>query len=308
MLDPLVVLAGALVGFVVGLTGMGGGALMTPVLVLLFGIAPLTAVSSDVVASMIMKPIGGTVHWRRGTVNFGLVKWLMLGSVPTAFLSVLFLKRLGIGPELQGYVKTGLGVALLTVSTGLVVRPLLAARKKPGESQLPFHVKPLLTALIGIVGGVMVGLTSVGSGSLMIILLLMLYPRLRLSELVGTDLVQAVPLVTSAAIGHLMFGDFKLGLTGSILLGSIPAVYLGAQFSSRAPDHVIRPALIVVLFISALKLLGVSNSIMMVILPIAVVIGTAYAVRVTRQLRAERAQAARAQADQAAQQLERAQA
>ena len=98
MLDPLVVLAGALVGFVVGLTGMGGGALMTPVLVLFFGVAPLTAVSSDVVASMIMKPIGGSVHWRRGTVNFGLVKWLVLGSVPTAFVSVLFLKRMGIGP------------------------------------------------------------------------------------------------------------------------------------------------------------------------------------------------------------------
>jgi len=292
MFDPLVVLAGALVGFVVGLTGMGGGALMTPVLVLFFGIEPLTAVSSDIVASMIMKPIGGSVHWRRGTVNFGLVRWLVLGSVPTAFLAVLFLKRLGIGPELQGYVKTALGVALLTVSTGLIARPLLAARKRPGESQMPFQVKPLLTVLIGVVGGVMVGLTSVGSGSLMIILLLMLYPRLRLSELVGTDLVQAVPLVTSAAIGHLMFGDFKFGLTGSILLGSIPAVYAGAHFSSRAPDHVIRPALIVVLFMSALKLLGTTNSIMLVIMPIAVTIGVAYAVRVARQLRAQAAQAA----------------
>ena len=180
MLDPLVTLAGAFVGFVVGLTGMGGGALMTPILVLLFGVEPLTAVSSDIVASMIMKPIGGGVHWKRGTVHRGLVKWLVMGSVPSAFLGVLLLKKLGSGAALQGNIKMALGVALLIVSAGLVIRPLLAARKKPGESLLPFEVKPLPTLLIGILGGVVVGLTSVGSGSLMIILLLMLYPRLKL--------------------------------------------------------------------------------------------------------------------------------
>jgi uncharacterized protein len=133
--------------------------------------------------------------------------------------------------------------------------------------------------LIGIAGGLVVGVTSVGSGSLMIILLLMLYPRLKLSELVGTDLVQAVPLVTSAAVGHLLFGDFQLALTGSILIGSIPGVFLGARFSSRAPDHVIRPALIVVLGVSALKLLGVSNTLMLVIAPVSVALGVVYAVR-----------------------------
>jgi uncharacterized membrane protein YfcA len=280
VIDPLVTLAGALVGFVVGLTGMGGGALMTPLLVLLFGIQPLAAVSSDIVASMVMKPIGGGVHWKRGTVHRGLVKWLVLGSVPSAFLGVLILKELGgVGPELQTRVKTALGLALLVVSVGLIVRPLLAARKRPGESLLPFVVKPLPTVLIGIAGGLVVGVTSVGSGSLMIILLLMLYPRLKLSELVGTDLVQAVPLVTSAAIGHLFFGDFQLGLTGSILVGSIPGVFLGARFSSRAPDYVIRPALIVVLGVSALKLLGVSNALMLVIAPLAVALGVVYAVR-----------------------------
>jgi uncharacterized membrane protein YfcA len=290
MLDPLVIVAGALVGFVVGLTGMGGGALMTPVLVLLFGVQPLTAVSSDVVASMIMRPIGGGVHLRRGTVNLGLVKWLVLGSVPTAFAGVLLLKQLGVGPELQDHVKTALGAVLLIVSTGLVMRPLLAARKRPGESQMPLAVRPIPTLLIGVVGGLMVGLTSVGSGSLMIILLLMLYPRLRLAELVGTDLVQAVPLVTSAAIGHLLFGSFDLSLTGSILIGSIPAVYLGAHFSSRAPDHVIRPALIVVLLLSSLKLLGASDGVMIVIAPVAVVSGIVYAVRVGRRLKARAAQ------------------
>jgi uncharacterized membrane protein YfcA len=290
VLDPFVTLAGAFVGFVVGLTGMGGGALMTPLLVLLFGIQPLAAVSSDIVASMVMKPIGGGVHWKRGTVHRGLVKWLVLGSVPSAFLGVLVLKELGgVGPELQSRIKTALGLALLVVSVGLVIRPLLAARKRPGESQVPLVVKPLPTVLIGIAGGLVVGITSVGSGSLMIILLLMLYPRLKLSELVGTDLVQAVPLVTSAAIGHLLFGDFQLALTGSILIGSIPGVFLGARFSSRAPDYVIRPALIVVLGVSALKLLGASNGSMLVIAPLAVALGVAYAVRAGRAARGEQA-------------------
>jgi len=113
----------------------------------------------------------------------------------------------------------------------------------------------------------------------------MLYPRLKLSELVGTDLVQAIPLVTSAAIGHLLFGDFVLGLTGSVLLGSIPGVFLGAHFSSRAPDHVIRPALIVVLTVSSLKLLGVGNGPMTVIVPLAAALGVAFAVRTGRRLR-----------------------
>ena len=258
-MDPIVALAGLLVGFVVGLTGMGGGALMTPILVLLFKIEPLAAVSSDIVASMIMKPIGGSVHFRRGSVNKELVKWLVMGSVPSAFLGVVLLKMLGSGVGLQGLVKSALGVALLVVAIGLVVRPLLTRSRKPGDSMMPLQVKKVPTLLIGIVGGLIVGLTSVGSGSLMIILLLMLYPSFKLSELVGTDLVQAVPLVASAALGHVFFGDFKLALTASILVGAIPGVFIGAQLSSRAPDHIIRPALIIVLLASSSKLLGASN-------------------------------------------------
>jgi uncharacterized membrane protein YfcA len=298
-MDPLVTVAGALVGFVVGLTGMGGGALMTPILVLLFGIPPLAAVSSDIVASMVMKPIGGGVHWRRGTVKTGLVKWLALGSIPSAFIGVLLLKKLGAGPDLQLRVKTALGIALLVVSIGLVIRPFLAAHRRAGDSQIPFEVKRLPTLLIGIIGGIVVGLTSVGSGSLMIVLLLVLYPRLSLRELVGTDLVQAIPLVTSAAVGHLLFGDFHLGLTGSILIGSVPGVFVGAHFSSRAPDHVIRPSLIVVLSASALKLLGVGNAFMLVFLPLAAALGVTYAVRTGRRARARAAQMAAAPSVQA---------
>ncbi len=262
MIDPTVALAGLFVGFVVGLTGMGGGALMTPILVLLFKVQPLIAVSSDIVAAMVMKPVGGGVHWRRGTVNTQLVKWLMLGSVPSAFLGVLLLKLSGTGPALQERVKLALGLALFVVAAGLIIRPLLTRGRQSGDSLLPLHVRPLPTVLIGIAGGLVVGLTSVGSGSLMMILLLMLYPKLSLRELVGTDLVQAIPLVASAALGHVLFGDFKLALTASILVGSVPGVFIGAQLSSRAPDAVIRPALIAVLIGSSLKLLGSSNLIL----------------------------------------------
>jgi uncharacterized membrane protein YfcA len=271
-MDPIVALAGLLVGFVVGLTGMGGGALMTPILVLLFKIQPLAAVSSDIVASMIMKPIGGSVHFRRGSVNKELVKWLVMGSIPSAFLGVVLLKTLGQGAGLQNIVKNALGVALLVVAFGLVVKPLLTRSRKPGDSMMPIQVKKLPTLLIGIAGGLIVGLTSVGSGSLMIILLLMLYPSFKLSELVGTDLVQAVPLVASAALGHILFGDFKLALTASILVGAIPGVFIGAQLSSRAPDHVIRPALIIVLLASSTKLLGASNQLAAVAVGVAAIV------------------------------------
>ncbi len=183
----------------------------------------------------------------------------MLGSVPSAFLGVLLLKASGTGAALQEHVKLALGLALLVVAAGLIIRPLLTRGRQAGDSMAPLLVKKLPTVLIGIAGGLVVGLTSVGSGSLMMILLLMLYPKLRLSELVGTDLVQAIPLVASAALGHAFFGDFELALTASILVGSVPGVFIGAQLSSRAPDAVIRPALIVVLLGSSLKLLGTSN-------------------------------------------------
>lgn len=256
-LDLGMALGGLLVGFTVGLTGMGGGALMTPMLVLLFKVNPLAAVSSDIVASVVMKPIGGGVHLRRGTVHTGIVRWLMVGSIPAAFTGVLLLRTLGNGADLDRRLETMLGGALLVAATAMTLKTLLQARR-PADS-LPTStvaVRVLPTVAIGVAGGLIVGLTSVGSGSLMIVLLLALYPRLQVSALVGTDLLQAVPLVASAAFGHLLFGDFQLALTASLLVGCIPGVYAGARMSSRAPDHAIRPVLAAVLVASALKLLG----------------------------------------------------
>jgi uncharacterized protein len=268
-IDPLLSLASFGVGIVVGLTGMGGGALMTPVLVLFFHVLPLTAVSSDLVASAVMKPVGSIVHLRRGTVHLGLVKWLCIGSIPGAFCGVLIARSLGRGQEVQDVIRTALGVALLLAAFGLTVRSYIRlverARDRDGRAApLPqgrpsVELRPFATIVLGAVGGLVVGLTSVGSGSLIIIALMALYPRLKASELVGTDLVQAVPLVASAALGHILFGDFRLELTTSLLLGCIPGVWVGAHLSARAPGGLVRRALAFVLLASALKLLNVST-------------------------------------------------
>jgi uncharacterized membrane protein YfcA len=257
-IDPLIAVTGLLVGFVVGLTGMGGGALMTPLLVLLFKVEPLSAVSSDLVAAFVMKPVGAGVHLRRGTVHLEMVRWLVLGSVPAAFSGVLILKQLGDGDVIQDRIKLVLGIALLVAATSIVAKRTVAERHTD-DSAGGLVVRPLPTVLIGVAGGIIVGMSSVGSGSLMIVLLLVVYPRLKASELVGTDLVQAIPLVGSAALGHLLFGDFRLGLTTSLLIGALPGVYVGARVSARAPDHIIRPVLVFVLVLSGLKLLGTPN-------------------------------------------------
>src|SRR6266545_3733211 len=249
---------------------MGGGALMTPVLVILFKVQPLAAVSSDLVASMVMKPVGAGVHLRRGTVNWTLVRWLAAGSIPFAFAGVFILKRLGNGTVVEDRLKLALGVALLVASASIVGKGFLQLRRARRREALllqgrtadpgPFILRRLPTLVIGMVGGVIVGMTSVGSGSLIIVSLLLLYPMLSARELVGTDLVQAIPLVASAAFGHILFGDFRLSLTTSVLLGSIPGVYLGAKLSSRARDGLIKPALVFVLLASSLKLLGMHTT------------------------------------------------
>lgn len=259
-IDWLMALSGLGVGFIVGLTGMGGGALMTPILVLLFNVPPLQAVSSDIVASMVMKPIGGGVHLKKGTVNLRLVGWLVLGSVPAAFLSVWALQQFADPEKVNDVVQYAVGVALLLASLGLAAKGAFSGRRGADDTAVrTVSVRPVRTVAIGLFGGVMVGLTSVGSGSLMMVLLLLLYPALSSKQLVGTDLVQAIPLVAAAAIAHVFFGEVQFGITGALLIGAIPGVYLGAHVSSRAADHVIRPILAVVLIVSGLKMLHAPN-------------------------------------------------
>lgn len=284
-MDYTLALGGLVVGFIVGLTGMGGGALMTPMLVFFFGVNPLAAVSSDLVTSAVMKPFGGYVHLRRGTVNLKLAGWLVLGSVPSAFAGVFILRAMGDGAQLQEAVKTALGVALLVAALSLIVKAYITMtervqRRAAGEPRTASSsgapqavIRPVPTVLVGVMGGLIVGMTSVGSGSLIIIALLLLYPALQAGQLVGTDLVQAVPLVAAAAIGHLFFGDVQLDVTVALLVGSIPGVILGAQASSRAPAGLIRRALALVLLASGLKLVGASTAVTVAAIAAFVVLG-----------------------------------
>jgi uncharacterized membrane protein YfcA len=285
MIDWPLTLVGFPVGLVVGLTGMGGGALLTPILVLFFGVHPLTAVSSDLVASMVMKPVGGGVHLRRGTVRLDLVKWLAIGSVPSAFLAVFALRRFGSPAALEGVVKQALGAALALAVSAMFVKGVLQRRRVPDGDDAHVAARPLVTALIGALGGGIVGLTSVGSGSLIIVLMMVAYPRLSARALVGTDLVQAVPLVASAGIAHLLFGSVELGLTASLLIGSLPGVWLGAHISARAADAYVRPVITLILTASAAKLLGAGNGLTVAVLAlVAAVGGTRIALRRRAQL------------------------
>ena len=271
-IDLYIALAGLIVGCAVGLTGMGGGALMTPVLVLLFHVQPVAAVASDLVASLVMKPVGAAVHAGRGTVQWGLVAWLAVGSVPSAFLGVILLKWIGDGTRIQSIVSVTLGGVLLVAVAALGVKMLLDHRSPQTPSvDARLRVKKAPTLAIGASIGFIVGITSVGSGTLVIILLLFLYPRLRGSQMVGTDLAQAIPMVGSAALAHVLFGDLALGLTASILIGSIPGVLIGATVSSYAPTPFLRGVLGAVLLVSGLKLLTVPTPVLGLVLVLSVI-------------------------------------
>jgi uncharacterized protein len=261
-IDPYIVLGSAIVGFLVGMTGAGGGALMTPMLILLFGVTPSAAISSDLVAAVVMRPVGAGVHLRKGTVNKSLVGWMVLGSVPMAFAGAYVLHLMGHAKSAQQKIEVVLGVALLIGAAAMMLRYVLD-RRAGGRRTSAVHevvVRPLPTVVIGMIGGIVVGMTSVGSGSLMIVMLLFLYPMLGANQLVGTDLTQAVPLTLAAALGALAFGHVEFGVTASLIIGSVPAVFIGSLFSSSAPDHYIRPAITFVIAASGLKYVGLGTT------------------------------------------------
>jgi hypothetical protein len=261
-IDPYIVLGSAVVGFLVGMTGAGGGALMTPMLILLFSVKPSTAISSDLVAAVIMRPVGAAVHLRKGTVNLRLVGWMVLGSVPTAFLGAYLLHLMGHSTDAQNRIQKALGAALLVGAAAMVLRMYLDRRHGHIRQGVVHNIvpRPLVTVAIGMIGGIIVGITSVGSGSLMIVLLLFAYPVLGANQLVGTDLTQAVPLTLAAALGALAFGHVEIPVTASLVLGSVPAVLIGSLISSWAPDRYVRPVITFVIFASGLKYAGVGTT------------------------------------------------
>ena len=257
-IDPFIVLGAAVVGLLVGMTGAGGGALMTPMLILLFGVTPSKAISSDLVAAVLMRPLGAGVHMRARTVNFRLVRWLVLGSVPAAFLGAY----IGNATSVQSSVEIALGAALLAGAGAMVLRFVLDRRAGQRRTQVVHEIaaRPLATIAVGVVGGIIVGMTSVGSGSLMIVLLLFLYPAIGANQLVGTDLTQAVPLTAAAALGQIAFGHVQFGVTASLVIGSVPAVLVGSLLSSSVPDRYVRPAIAFVILASGLKYVGLGTT------------------------------------------------
>src|SRR5258708_3763201 len=278
-LNPYMIIGSAIVGLLVGLTGAGGGALMYPILILIYGVNTSSAISRDLVEAVLMRPFGAAVHLRKGTVNMRLDGFMVLGSVPMAFLGSYRLHVLGAGGAAdQTNVEIALGSALLLGAAAMVIRYVLDRRS--GQQRLgtitDVEVRPLRTIAIGAVGGLIVGLTSVGSGSLMIVLLLFVYPLIGANKLVGTDLTQAVPLTAAAALGALAFGHVVFAVTASVAIGSVPAVLIGSFLSSRAPDRFVRPVITFVIFASGLKYVGVPTTALGIVLAAVAVGGLAF--------------------------------
>lgn len=249
-----------------------------PLLTLVFGVPPLAAVSTDLVANALTKPVGALVHLGRKTVNLRLVGLLCIGSLPCAAIGASLDRAIGAGEEAHNLLKSLTGVAVLIATVTLFTRMYLDKVRQARNAELPegrLNARPLPTILLGAVAGLVVGMTSVGSGSIVIVCLLLLERRLTSAQLVGTDLVQAVPLVLVAAGGHLLVGDVDFPLVGSLLLGSLPGVLIGAMLSAKTPDRPIRVLLGVMLGTTGLMLIGVDILIAVVVAVVVAVVAFA---------------------------------
>jgi uncharacterized membrane protein YfcA len=274
--DYRISLVGLFIGFLVGLTGMGGGSLLAPIMILFFRIPPVWAVSTDIAYSTVTKAVGSVVHIRQKNVNFKVALWLACGSVPATLLSVTFVQyiRKYYGNIVNGVIIHAIGCVLLLVAVMLLVKPYIMrwidrrniekqkqealkaetdVTKKP--SLWESRYRPLVTIFVGAFVGFLVGLTSVGSGTLIIVSMAFLYPRLTSKELVGTDVFQAFMLLAAGLIGYLNAGTINWPIAGMLLIGSLPGVLLGSRASKYVPEKFMRPVIAVVLVISGWKLI-----------------------------------------------------
>lgn len=251
-------LAGLFVGIMVGMTGVGGGSLMTPILIFWFGVQPAIAVGTDLLFAAVTKAGGIWAYWRHNVVNWSVVFRLAAGSLPATLVTLFFLKSTGAS---EGHhdelITTALGIALILTSSALLLKNWLARIIRASEGHAIVNVlyrirrddkhKTLATVLTGVVLGVMVTLSSVGAGALGAVALLFLYPRLRGVEIVATDIAHAVPLTAIAGLGHSTVGNVDWGLLGWLLVGSLPGIYLGSHIGIRLPDQIMRTILAVIL-------------------------------------------------------------
>jgi uncharacterized protein len=254
------ILAGFLTGLIVGMTGVGGGAIMTPVLILLLGVAPATAVGTDLLFATITKLVALKVHGSRGTVDWQVVRRLAWGSLPAAGVTLLVMWYFAVHDGVANMIMPALGVALVLTSVAMLLKNQLHAvgRKfRVGTPETFKRMQPSATVAAGIVLGVMVTLTSIGAGALGTVMLVYLYPlRLTPARLVGTDIAHAIPLAFVAGLGHLFLGNIDFGLLGWLLLGSLPGVWIGSQFSTRAPDALVLNVIGIMLLIIGIRILA----------------------------------------------------
>jgi uncharacterized membrane protein YfcA len=262
-IDLPTVVAAFLVGIVVGITGMGGGALMTPALIFLGVGDAAKVVTADLTAAAVYKTGGAAVHWREGSPNLKLAGWLIAGSVPFAFLGPHLVRWISPDADIDTFLMTAIGFALLFAASTYALRLYIQLRHvvrgthdSSGEDP---PVRPVPTLLVGALGGLLVGVTSVGSGSVIMVALLMLYPALSAVRLVGTDLVQAVPLVLAAAISNIIAHGLDWPITIALIIGSVPGTIIGAKVAPRVPQSFIRRAIVIVLTMSGLALLDKSG-------------------------------------------------
>ncbi len=257
-MDWLYTVSGFLVGLIVGVTGVGGGSLMTPLLVLFFGVSPATAVGTDLLYASITKSLGGWVHSRNGTVDWKVVGLLSLGSFPAALGTIALLKYLALDEKtLRGLVTSVLSVALLLTAAALLLKDRIKkiALRDDGKLYELHHGRlPAATIATGVIVGALVTISSIGAGVLGTVALLFLYPRMTPAKVVGTDIVHAVPLTAVAGLGHLALGTVNLVLLGSLLLGSLPGIYIGSHLSAKVPERVLRPLLATMLLVIGLRM------------------------------------------------------
>jgi uncharacterized protein len=249
---PILALTALAVGLTVGFTGVGGGALMTPILVLVFGVEPSTAVGTDLMLAGLTKIGGAVVHARHGAVDWRLARRLALGSAPAAALTLVALAHFGAGSGGKShFVTSTLGVALLATAVSLVFRKWLIASLGAALEQAGERTVAFLTVALGVALGVLVTGSSVGAGAIGLTAMFALYPRMPAVRLVGTDIAYGAPLALIAGFGHLWLGSVDLKLLATLLVGSVPGVMLGSHFAARAPDRVLRP-----IIAAALALVG----------------------------------------------------
>ena len=255
-IQPAYVVSGLLVGLLVGLTGVGGGSLMTPLLVLMFGFHPSTAVGTDLLFAAVTKTVGTTIHSAGKTVDWRIVGRLATGSVPATILCLLALVHFGINSKLvTNTISLTLGVALLLSAVTLLFKDQIVALAIKRFPDWGLQTSARMTILVGFVLGILVTLSSVGAGALGTIALILLYPRLPIVRIVGSDIAHAVPLTLIAGLGHWYLGTTNFQLLGSLLVGSIPGIVVGSYCARYAPDGLLKTILGIVLAIVGAKLL-----------------------------------------------------